>query len=300
MPATTRETLELLNVQDIGNDAFLGRQPQSSVLAKVFGGQVAAQLLASANRTVDADRSVHSLHTSFFLPGDWSVPIRYTVDRVRDGGSFSSRHMAAWQGGERIATAAASYQRPEAGFEHRTGMPSVILPEDSPELFEVAQELPAVQWREEFGAFEMRYVDHGPPAPDHQGRGSQRIWFRFKGQLPNDPALDALVLTYISDFSLLAAALTPHGIFLGSDEIQRATLSHSIWYHGRPRPSEWFLYDQESSWAGGGRGLVTARVFDAGGVLVATTAQEGLIRPRGKLRQRLGLTVPEAGPVHAR
>jgi acyl-CoA thioesterase-2 len=164
-------------------------------------------------------------------------------------------------------------------------------------LFEVAQERPAVQWRQEFGAFEMRYVDHGPPAPDHQGRGSQRIWFRFKGQLPDDPALDALVLTYISDFSLLAAALTPHGIFLGSHDVQRATLSHSIWYHRRLRPSEWFLYDQESSWAGAGRGLVTARVFNTGGTLVATTAQEGLIRPHGEQRKRLGLPVFGPGDV---
>lgn len=292
MPATVSETLGLLEVEDLGEDAFLGRQPESTVLGKVFGGQVAAQLLASANKTVDADRRVHSLHTNYFLPGAWSTPIRYTVDRVRDGGSFSSRQIAATQGGRRIAAAAASYQRTETGFEHRANMPAVSAPEDSPELFDVAQErsdVPAAQWRQEFGAFEMRYVDQGRPPEQETPAGAQRIWFRFKGQLPDDPGLDALVFTYISDFSLLAAALTPHGILLGSDEIHRATLSHSIWYHGRPRPSEWLLYDQESSWAGGGRGLATARVFNADGVLVSTTAQEGLIRPRGQQLKRLGL-----------
>ncbi|WP_051423075.1 acyl-CoA thioesterase [Arthrobacter sp. MA-N2] len=293
MPATVNETLDLLEVEDLGGDAYLGRQPESTVLAKVFGGQVAAQLLASANRTVDADRCVHSLHTNYYLPGDWSAPIHYAVDRVRDGGSFSARQIAATQDGQRIATAAASYQRMEPGFEHRATMPLVSPPRESRELFDVAQErsdVPAAQWRQEFGAFEMRFVEERPSRSSEEARGgAQRIWFRFKGRLPDDPALETLVFTYISDFSLLGAALTPHGFFLGSKEIHRATLSHSIWYHGRPRPAEWFLYDQESSWAGGGRGMVTARVFTSAGVLVATTAQEGLIRPHGEHRTRLRL-----------
>ena len=293
MPPTVSETLELLKVEDLGGDAYLGRQPESTVLAKVFGGQVAAQLLASANRTVDADRLVHSLHANYYLPGDWSAAIHYAVDRVRDGGSFSARQVVATQDGQKIATAAASYQRIESGFEHRATMPAVSPPGESRELFDVAQErsdVPAAEWRQEFGAFEMRFVDDGPSRSSEAAHGgAQRIWFRFKSQLPDDPVLETLVFTYISDFSLLAAALTPHGIFLGSREIHRATLSHSIWYHGRARPAEWFLYDQESSWAGGGRGLVTARVFTSEGVLVATTAQEGLIRPHGEHRRRLGL-----------
>ena len=159
-------------------------QPESTVLAKVFGGQVAAQLLAAANNTVGADRLVHSLHTSYFLPGDSSAPIRYKVDRVRDGGSFSSRHMTATQGGQRIAMAAASFQRAETGFGHRACMPAVSSPEKSRELFEVAatrSDVPAIQWRQEFGAFEMRYVEQsGPAAAQERREGTQRIWMRLR------------------------------------------------------------------------------------------------------------------------
>lgn len=293
MPATASETLDLLQLNDLGNDTFEGSQPASSVLHKVYGGQVAAQLLAAANNTVAPDRHVHFLQANFLLPGDWSLPIRCEVDRVRDGGSFSSRQMAAWQDGRRIATASASYQRLEKGLEHSVPMSVKKGPEDSEDLFEVARQLsdiPAELWRQEFGAFDMRLAE--AELSEENGlrrRGAQKIWFRFKGQLPANSELETLLFSYISDFSFLGAALTSHGMFLGAEEIHRATLNHSIWFHGQPHPSEWFLYDQESTWAGGGRGLVSAKVFNHDGELVATTAQEGLIRPIGQLRQRLNL-----------
>lgn len=290
MPSTAWETLDLLLLKQLGPDSFEGKQPAASVLHKVYGGQVAAQLLAAANATVSQDRDVHALHVNFLLPGDWSLPIRCEVDRVRDGGSFSSRQMAAWQDGRRIATASSSYQRPEMGLRH--GMPIAVKkgPEDSEDLFDVANRLsdiPAELWRREFGAFEMRLAEaelSNGCYPQH--RGAQKIWFRFRG-VTMDSSEETLLLTYISDFSFLGASLTPHGMFLGSEQIHRATLNHSIWYHAQPHPSEWFLYDQESTWAGGGRGFVTAKVFNQQGEMVATTAQEGLIRPLGERHKSL-------------
>ena len=293
MPATASETLELLQLTRLGEDSFEGAQPASSCLHKVYGGQVAAQLLAAANNTVDPDRHVHALQANFLLPGDWSQPIRCEVDRVRDGGSFSSRLMTAWQGDRRIATATASYQRREKGLEHSVPLVVARTPEQSEDLFDVAHRLsdiPAELWRKEFGAFEMRLAEAELSGGDSASRrGAQKIWFRFKGQAPIDSVLQTVLFTYISDFSFLGAALTSHGMFLGSEEVHRATLNHSIWFHGKPIPSEWFLYDQESIWAGGGRGMVTAKVFNFDGELVASTAQEGLIRPLGQLRKRLKL-----------
>lgn len=275
MPATLSELIDLLDLEKLDESLFRGRQLESTSFPRVFGGQVAAQALVAAQLTVPEERHVHSLHSYFLLGGDPSIPIIYDVENVRDGGSFTTRRVAARQHGANIFYMTVSFQRVEEGFDHQDEMPDVSSPETSPPLGDVLRQInptAADRWERDWSAVETRYAG-GIDDP-----ATQRLWFRVAGALPDDRRLRNAVLTYFSDLTLLVPALLPHGRSLGSPDVQVASLDHTIWFHRPASASQWFLYDQHSPSASRARGLAIARVFAENGDLVATIAQEGLMR----------------------
>ncbi len=283
MPRSTDELRALLDLEQIEIGLFRGRQPDTR-LQRVFGGQVLAQALTAAIRTVDPGRVAHSLHGYFLLPGRTDTPLVYDVELVRDGGSFSSRRVVARQGGQVIFYLSSSFHRPEPGFEHQDPVPAdVPAPEDCPRLSEVMAELsgrPPSLWEDEWGALDVRYVGDSRPGgslidPRHPARA--RVWVKTSDRLPADPVLHQAVLAYASDLTLLSASTVPHGVLVGVN-VQAASLDHAMWFHRPFRADEWLLYDQVSPTASGALGLSTARLFQ-GEALVADVAQEGLIRP---------------------
>jgi acyl-CoA thioesterase-2 len=241
----------------------------------VFGGQVLGQALVAASDTIEPERIVHSLHGYFLRPGDTAVPIEYHVERIRDGRSFSSRRVVASQRGKTIFYMSTSYQRPEPGLDHSDPMPTELVPpEEAPTLasvFEQASGRKAEDWNKEWAALDVRLA----------GLSGRQFWIRAAGKLPDDSALHACVLAYASDLTLLGASLLPHGIIIGDRRIQPASLDHALWFHRPFRADEWLLYDQASPSASGARGFATGRLFSEDGRLVASVAQEGLIRPVG-------------------
>lgn len=285
MPASVAELVSILELEQIEDDLFRGAQPPHSTLPRVFGGQVAAQALRAACNSVDPARRVHSLHAYFLRAGDTAVPIIYDVERIRDGGSFSTRRVEARQHGRVIFYLTASFHVPESGFEHQDAMPEVPAASDCPDLAELLERISSRavdSWRQEWSALEVRYVGDTRPgggmaAVEHPA--ASRLWFRAHGELGNDSVLNACVLTYASDLTLLGSSLIPHGVMIGSPLIQAASLDHAVWFHRPVRADQWLLYDQFSPSAQGGRGFATARLFSVDGILVASVAQEGLIRP---------------------
>lgn len=284
MPASLDELVRLLDLEPLEVGLYRGGQPESSSLKRVFGGQVAAQAVTAAQLTVPEDRHIHSLHAYFLLGGDPSIPIVYDVENVRDGGSFTTRRVAARQHGENIFYMTASFQRTEDGFDHQDAMPDVPAPADSTPLLEVIKAVrpdEVESWRREWSSFDLRYVGDNRPADDpsrDRVPAVQRLWFRADGALPESRIVHTAAFVYISDFSLLGVSLQPHGEIIGSPNVQPASLDHTIWFHRPIRADQWLLYDQTSPSASGARGLSTARVFTEDGTLVATVAQEGLIR----------------------
>jgi acyl-CoA thioesterase-2 len=276
MPASLTELQELLTLEPLDDRLFRGRQPEFSILPRMFGGQVAAQALVAAQLTVPEERRVHSLHSYFILEGDLSVPVVYDVEDVRDGGSFTTRRVAARQHGSIIFYMTASFQREEDGLDHQDAMPDVLPAAECvalPDLIRKVNEDFADAWIKEWSAAEVRVAPSEDPS-------TQYMWFRLNGKLADDRRTRNAVLTYFSDLTLLGPTVRPHGYAVSSPELQVASLDHSIWFH-RPAPSDqWFLYDQHSPSASAGRGLSIARVFAESGELVASIAQEGLIRPR--------------------
>lgn len=289
---TSKEIVGLLDVQHCGDDRFLGAQPTDSTLDKVYGGQLFGQAMAAAQRTVDAARQAHSVQAFCLEAGDHSAPVEYQVERLRDGRSFSARAVVANQHDRQVMRLTASFQSPEPGLEHTAKMPDVPAPTALPTIQEVIRDfsdLPDEPWYREWAGLEIRYV-----VAEHTGRisagpGSQQIWIRVVDPLPDGAALHRQVVTYLSDITLINASLIPHGQVMGAPELPRATLNHAVWLHADARADEWLLVDQRSPWAGGARGLSHAEVFSADGRHVASFAQEGLIRPRGQLRHRLGV-----------
>jgi acyl-CoA thioesterase-2 len=274
--------VRLLDLEAIEVNIFRGISPKVS-LQRVFGGQVAGQALVAAGRTVDSDRQVHSLHSYFIRPGDPATPIVYTVERVRDGQSFSVRRVIAIQHGQPIFTLSASFQLPQDGIDHQVPMPSVPSPQSLPtlaeryqgfaELEEIARLIPQ--------AFDVRYVDDPPWVQRGLGpRENQphRIWLRTDGSLPDDPLLHVCAVTFASDLNLLDSVLIHHGLAARLDPISMASLDHAMWFHRQFRADEWLLYTSESPSATGGRGLATGRFFSQDGRHVASVAQEGMIR----------------------
>jgi acyl-CoA thioesterase-2 len=285
VPASADELVALLDLETIDLNLFRGQQPNTS-MQRVFGGQVAAQALMAAARTVPDSLSAHSLHSYFVLPGDTAVPIVYDVDRVRDGRSFSTRRVLARQHGRPIYGLTASFQVHEQGWEHQDPMPEVPSPEDS---FDVSAAMRAAgserseQWLREWSALALRHA--GDTGPDGALAGREhpalvRYWIKVSDRLPDDELVHRAALTYISDLTLLGAALVPHGLQPMSPRVQAASLDHTVWFHRPFRADEWLLYDQVSPSASGARGLALGRLFTQDGRLVASVAQEGLIRPR--------------------
>jgi acyl-CoA thioesterase-2 len=287
LPSSARELVELLDLEAIDVNLFRGTQPDT-ILQRVFGGQVAGQALVAGARTVDADRTVHSLHSYFLLPGDTAVPIVYDVERIRDGRSFSTRRVVARQHGRAIYYMTASFQTGEEGLEHQDLMPTVSSPAESVDVGELLSRRAAEraeEWRREWAALELRWVGDsrhgGGDLPTDEHPAQSRLWMRVNGDLGDDPLLHRAALTYASDLTLLGSALVPHGMQVADPQLQSASLDHTVWFHRPFRADAWLLYDQVSPTATGARGLALGRLFTQDGVLVATVAQEGLIRYRG-------------------
>lgn len=275
MPATLPELVDLLTLEPLDDRVFRGRQPANSLMPRVFGGQVAAQALMAAQNTVPDERRVHSLHSYFLLGGDPSIPILYDVEDVRDGGSFTTRRVAARQHGAIIFYMTASFQKLEDGFDHQDAMPDVLAPEECPRIADLIREVSpegADFWDQEWAAADVRRAPCDDPT-------TQYMWFRLNGVVDDVRTLRTALLTYYSDLTLLGPTLRPHGVQVSSPEVQVASLDHSIWFHRSADANQWFLYDQHSPSASHGRGLSIARVFTESGELVASIAQEGLIRP---------------------
>lgn len=280
------ELVALLGLERLEERLFRG-QSQDLGWGTVFGGQVLGQALSAAAQTVSEERSAHSLHAYFLLPGDVSMPIVYDVDRIRDGGSFTTRRVVAVQKGRPIFNLAASFQKHEQGFEHQDAMPDAPAPESLPTEQERAahyvERLPA-HLRERALAerpFEMRSVasseDPFTPSPVAPSR---MVWMRTTAPVGDALALHQALLAYASDYSFLTTALLPHGVSWTDPDLQVASLDHVMWFHQPFRIDEWVLHVMDSPKAAGARGLVRGRVFTRDGRLVASTAQEGLVRRR--------------------
>lgn len=293
MPHSVPELLDLLELERLDLDLYRGRQLQTA-LQRVFGGQVAAQALWAASQTVADDVSVHSLHSYFLLPGDTAVPIVYDVERIRDGRSFCTRRVVARQHGKSIFYLTASFHIDEVGFDHQDPMPQVPDPDECPSMGDLYRKVTGRpddrSWEREWAALDVRYAgDSGAGGALEAAEQPARtqIWLRAAGSVPPDPVLNTCLLTYASDLTLLGVALVPHGLIIGSPSVQPASLDHSMWFHRPFRADEWMLYDQHSPSASGARGFALGRVFNREGELIASVAQEGLIRPLGAVRERL-------------
>jgi acyl-CoA thioesterase-2 len=278
----TEELVRLLDLEELDTDLFRGHQPETQ-RARVYGGQVAAQALVAAVRTVPPEFSVHSLHSYFLLGGDYGVPIVYDVERPRDGRSFVTRRVVARQHGRPIYYQSLNFQRPEDGWEHQDAMPSVGAPETGFDLVEVMRQggnAEADALGKEWGSLDVRWLGNTRYGlePDGGHVSQARMWIRLREGLPDDPSVHTAAFTYASDVSLLGSTLAAHG---GNPaKTQMASLDHTIWFHQPFRADEWWLYDQWSPSAQGARGLAFGKIFTQDGSLVATVAQEGLIRPR--------------------
>ena len=288
MPKVLDELVKQLALERIEENLFRG-ESQDLGWGTVFGGQVLGQALSAAVQTVPKERHVHSLHAYFLRPGDVSKPIVYDVDRIRDGGSFTTRRVVAIQNGHAIFNLAASFQVIERGFEHHDAMPNVpapdALPTEQERVAAFAQRLPQFLRDRTEGErpFEMRPTDdEGDPFSPTPRAPQRNVWLRAVGALPDDPALHHYLLAYASDHSFITTALLPHGVTWLTPGMQVASLDHVMWFHQPFRVDEWLLYAIDSPVAHGARGLVRGRVFTRDGRLVASSAQEGLIRKRAK------------------
>ena len=290
MTTVLTELVKLLALERIEENLFRG-QSQDLGWGTVFGGQVLGQALSAAVQTVVPERQVHSLHAYFLRPGDVSKPIVYEVDRIRDGGSFTTRRVVAVQSGKAIFNLAASFQTNEKGFEHQDPMPAApdpeTLPTDDARMKAFAQRLPEAIRERALAArpFEMRDCDTRDEDLFHPEKRppSRMVWLRTAGQLPDDPALHRYLLAYASDHAFITTALLPHSVSWLTRGMQVASLDHVMWFHEASfRVDAWLLHVMDSPAADGGRGLVRGRVFSQDGRLVASTAQEGLIRMKPK------------------
>lgn len=286
MPDELTNVLETLNLEKLEENLFRGVSPQVG-WQRVFGGQVIGQALVAALRTVDPGRLAHSLHGYFIRPGDPKVPIVYQVERYRDGKSFTTRNVVAIQHGAPIFTMAASFHAEEEGFEHQLPMPEVPAPEELPSekefLSEFADRMPE-NMRRYFTR--ERPIELRPTDPLHYlepARGMppvQNVWIRASAPLPDSHTVHQCVLAYASDMTLLDTSLVAHGRHLFDNDLMLASLDHALWFHRPVRADEWLLYAQDSPSASGARGMNRGLIYTRDGRLVATVAQEGLVRQR--------------------
>jgi acyl-CoA thioesterase-2 len=284
-PSATDQLLALLDLEPLERDLFRGRGPTEG-WQRVYGGQVLGQALVAAVRTVSADRVAHSMHAYFLLGGDPAHPIIYEVERIRDGGSFTTRRVKAIQHGRAIFAMSASFQKAEDAYEHHAEMPKVPPPESLPSEKDLFQQLmphlpPNMRsyWERE-RPIEVRPVDISRYLTREKRTPVQHVWMRATGALPDAASLHQCVLAYASDFTLLDTALIAHGKLLFDKDIQLASLDHALWFHRPFRADDWLLYAQDSPSAHGARGFCRGSIFTRDGVLVASVAQEGLMRQR--------------------
>ncbi len=277
------DLVDMLDLEDLEVNLFRGVSIEEG-RTRVFGGQVLAQALVAAGRTVDADIPVHSLHAFFLRPGDPETPIVFDVDRIRDGRSFVTRRVVAIQHGRAIFNMAASFHVVEEGPSHSDPMPDVPAPEDlpvspRPEWRRPAQlDRSAAEWRKE-PPIEMRFVGTPTWARTEPSAADQDLWLRAVGTLPDDPILHAAIVAYASDFMLLSTAALPHSSGWGHENFMSASLDHVMWFHRPCRADEWLLYHCHSPAAAAARGLSTGGIFRRDGQQCITIAQEGLMRP---------------------
>lgn len=287
MSSAIQDVLAILDLETLEVNLFRGRSPQSR-WQRVFGGQVIGQALVAACRTVDdvAVRPPHSLHAYFLLGGDPKVPIIYEVDRIRDGKSFTTRRVNAIQHGRAIYSMSVSFHVAEEGLTHQLEMPAVPLPDALPSEAEIKDHIlprmpdPVRRYYQSARPIELRPVEYGRYLGEKLEGGRYHMWIRATGRLPDEPAIHQCVLAYASDMTLLDAALIPHGRTVFNEDIMAASLDHSLWFHRPFRADEWLLYAQDSPNLGGSRGFSRGSIFASDGTLVASVAQEGLLRQR--------------------
>jgi acyl-CoA thioesterase-2 len=287
MPSAVQEVLDILDLEPLEVNLFRGRSPQSR-WQRVFGGQVIGQALVAACRTVEdvTARPPHSLHAYFLLGGDPKVPIIYEVDRIRDGKSFTTRNVKAIQHGRAIFSMSVSFHLSEPGLNHQVKMPVVPKPDELPSDEELKDRIypllpePARRYYERERPIEFRPVEFSRYLGEKSENGRFDIWIRATGRLPDEPAIHQCVLAYASDMMLLDAALIPHGRSVFSEDIMAASLDHALWFHRPFRADEWLLYAQDSPSLADSRGFSRGLIFASDGTLVASVAQEGLLRQR--------------------
>ncbi|RDV38286.1 acyl-CoA thioesterase II [Bradymonadaceae bacterium TMQ3] len=287
MTEVLQQLVDLLALERIEVNLFRGHS-QDLGWGQVFGGQVLGQALSAATQTVPEDRYIHSLHGYFLLLGDVNTPIVYDVERIRDGGSFTTRRVVAIQHGRPIFSMSASFQKAQPGYDHQDEMPDVKGPEGLLSQVElsrrIADQIPT-PLRERFTADSP--IEIRPVRPMNYLKPTIRepesaAWYKSAGTLPDTPGIHQSMAAYASDFNFLATAMYPHGVSWLMPSMQVASLDHAMWFHRPFRFDDWLLHHVESPSASGGRGLVRGRMFNQKGELVASTAQEGLMRPRRK------------------
>ena len=283
------EILDLLNVERIEENLFRGNNHDSE---HVFGGQVLAQALTAAYRTVKPEHELHSMHAYFLRAGDWKKQILYDVDRIRDGRSFSTRRVAAIQHGRAIFSLSCSWHRREEGLNSTLPMPDVPPPEslrDDRDVYAaIAKKFPDVaRFSFRFEAIESRQVERIHMLDTTEHPPFKHTWLRSRDRLPDDPEVHIALLAYMSDLDFMSTSMLPHRRHHSRETMRGASLDHSLWFHRPFRADEWLLFAKESPNASGARGFVRGHFFDRGGDLVATAAQECLIRPIGRAREYL-------------
>lgn len=283
---TAADLVALLNLEPLERNIYRG-QNRDIGSRRIYGGQVLAQSVVAASRTVEEDRPIHSMHGYFILPGDLDAPVVYFVDPLRDGGSFTTRRVTAIQHGRAIFTMSASFHREEAGPEHQAPMPEVPNPESLPSeldlIREVADRIPEAlrPVLTQDRPLDIRPVDPGDPFEPRPREPVRHLWIRANGEV-DTPLQHRAVLAYASDYGLLGAALQPHGLTWHRDNVMVASLDHALWFHRQPDVNDWLLYTMQSPVTSNARGFCRGTFFSRSGELVASTAQEGLIRPLGR------------------
>ncbi len=288
MTGVLDELISLLDLEEIERNHYRGQSPDDS-WQRVYGGQVLGQALVAASRTVeDPERHAHSLHAYFLRPGDPAVPLLYVVDRIRDGRSFTTRRVVAIQHGRPIFNMSISFQLFEQGLEHQFEMPDAPDPETlEPEHVIRRRQARAAGWKDEdidrFARerpIEMRPIQARNEFAPEPMEPLQTCWMRVAGRMPDDGSLHQCALAYLSDWSLLDTCIWPHGVSWMQGNLQTASLDHAMWFHRPFRADEWMLYVQDSPASGGARGFNRGLIYTQDGTLVASVAQEGLIRLR--------------------
>ncbi len=285
MSKAVETLIDILDLERIEQNLYRGESPDVG-WQRVFGGQVIGQALVAAQNTVEEGRVVHSLHGYFMRPGDPSVPIVYDVDRIRDGRSFTTRRVVAIQHGKAIFSMSASFQIIEEGLEHYLEMPDIAQPEDLPsekqladQFIDHAPEGVRKYWQRE-RPIELRPINLEHYISDKKLEPKQNIWFRATGKLPDVATLQQAVLAYASDMTLLDTSLFAHGRAVFDSKLQVASLDHAMWFHRPMNMEEWHLYSQDSPNSSGARGFTRGSIYSRDGRLIASVAQEGLIRER--------------------